>query len=178
MTEPEARSSHPEEVEFQSAAAMTLSEMQATQPWTAPYSAHFEASKTYEPHRSLLHDLMHVTKAVGILSSVAEWADHGSIRHERVDQAEYEGRIADLVMCAMHMATNPPPGYRPFDVQRAVVERVERVNGVPWTTPTCSCGSVALYAEDPPRTGPHHQRSCARWHPVSPCGSGRDGTDA
>jgi hypothetical protein len=29
--------------------------------------------------------------------------------------------------------------------------------------PSCSCGSRALYAEDPPRLGPHHQMSCARW---------------
>lgn len=111
---------------------MTLSHMQATQPWTAPYSVEFEQSKKSEPHRSLLHDLMHVTKAVGILSSVAEWADHGSLRIARVDQAEYEGRIADLVMCALHMANNPPFGYESFDLERAVIERTERVNGVTW----------------------------------------------
>ena len=116
----------------------TLAWMQRTQPWTAPYSRAFVASKNgqgrvdAEPHRSLMHDLMHVTKAVGILASIAEWADHGSVRTGRVDQAEYEGRIADLVMCALHMANNPPEGYETFDLQRAVIERVERVNGVAW----------------------------------------------
>jgi hypothetical protein len=120
--------------------------MQRTQPWTAPYSREFEHSKRGdtdpmcphspyllpEQHRPLTHDLLHVTKAVGILASIAEWADHGSIRTERVDQAEFEGRIADLVMCALHMANNPPEGYDQFELQRAVIERVERVNGVKW----------------------------------------------
>ena len=115
--------------------ALSLAQMQSTQPWTAPYSEHFETSKRAEPHRSLMHDLMHVTKAVGVLSSIAEWADHGSIRTERVDQAEYEGRIADLVMCALHMANNPPQGYAAFVLHRAVVSRVERVNGVAWEAP-------------------------------------------
>lgn len=125
---------------------LTLAWMQRTQPWTAPYSLSFEASKRgchpdddgqltgyrTEPHRSLMHDLMHVTKAVGVLASIAEWADHGNIRTERVDQAEYEGRIADLVMCALHMANNPPEGYAEFELQNSVVERVERVNNVTW----------------------------------------------
>jgi hypothetical protein len=35
----------------------------------------------------------------------------------------------------------------------------------------CSCGSVALYAEDPPRLGPHHYRSCSRWR-ASTCTCG------
>ena len=29
--------------------------------------------------------------------------------------------------------------------------------------PTCSCGSIALYAEDPPTLGPHHYASCGRY---------------
>ena len=123
----------------------SLREMQETQPWSAPYSREFENSKrggggwsphdperAPEPHRSLMHDLMHVTKAVGILASIAEWADHGSVRLERVDQAEYEGRIADLIMCALHMANNPPSGYEQFDLQQAVIDRVERVNKTAW----------------------------------------------
>jgi hypothetical protein len=125
---------------------MSLREMQRTQPWTAPYSSAFEASKLgligglrdhrdAEPHRSLMHDLMHVTKAVGILSSIAEWADHGNVRLDRVDQAEFEGRIADLVMCALHMANNPPRGYDSFDLYVTVVDRVERVNGIEWDMP-------------------------------------------
>jgi len=118
---------------------MSLREMQRTQPWTAPYSSAFEASKLglghaggAEPHRSLMHDLMHVMKAVGILSSIAEWADHGTVRLDRVDQAEFEGRIADLVMCALHMANNPPRDYDSFDLYVTVVDRVERVNGIEW----------------------------------------------
>lgn len=111
-----------------------LRSMQATQPWTAPYSPAFYTSVNSddERHRWLMHDLMHVTKAVGILASIAEWADHGSIRTERVDQAEYEGRIADLIMCALHMANNPPEGYGSFDLLDAVLDRVSRVNRVDW----------------------------------------------
>lgn len=132
--------------------------MQATQPWTAPYSREFMYSKRGddspsfhspylrpERHRSLMHDLMHVTKAIGVLASIAEWADHGSIRTQRVDQDEYEGRIADLIMCALHMANNPPEGYAQFDLERAVIERVERVNGVSWTTE----GAVNDFADSP-----------------------------
>jgi hypothetical protein len=111
---------------------MNLHTMQQTQPWTAPYSPEYEQSKATEPHRSLLHDLMHIHKATGILSSIAEWADHGRVSLERVDQQEYEGRVSDLVMCALHIANNPPPGYHTFDLMDAVIERVERVNGVTW----------------------------------------------
>jgi hypothetical protein len=71
----------------------------------------------------------HITKAVGILSSIAEWADHGRVRLDRVPQDEYEGRVADLVMCALHIANNPPEGYARFDLERAVVTRTEAVNG-------------------------------------------------
>ena len=111
---------------------MTLRQMQETQPWTAPYSDAFNASAESEPHRWLEHDLLHVTKAVGILASIAEWADHKTIRYDRVDQAEFEGRISDLVMCALHMANNPPAGYTSFDLYEAVVDRVERVNQTSW----------------------------------------------
>ena len=111
---------------------MNLRTMQDTQPWTAPYSTWFGISKDHEPHRPLMHDLMHVTKAVGILASVAEWADHDRINIGRVNQDEYEGRIADLVMCALHMANNPPKGYGQFDLETAVISRVERVNNVTW----------------------------------------------
>lgn len=30
-------------------------------------------------------------------------------------------------------------------------------------TASCSCGSCSLYAEDPPRLGPHHYASCSRF---------------
>lgn len=109
---------------------MGLGRMQYTQPWTAPYSPAFEYSKLVEEHRTLMHDLMHLTKAIGILASIAEWADHGRLRQDRVDQGEYEGRVADLVMCALHIANNPPTGYTAFDLETAVIKRVERVNGV------------------------------------------------
>lgn len=111
---------------------MNLREMQATQPWNALYSSRFVDSVQNEKHRWLTHDLLHVTKAVGILASIAEWADHGSIRTERVSQEEFEGRIADLVMCALHMANNAPKGYREFDLLNAVVNRVDRVNNADW----------------------------------------------
>jgi hypothetical protein len=106
-----------------------LATMQNTQPWTAPYSDAFEASYDAEQHRRLTHDLLHITKAVGILASIAEWADHGRVRLDRVPQDEYEGRVADLVMCALHIANNPPEGYERFDLERAVITRTEAVNG-------------------------------------------------
>ena len=31
--------------------------------------------------------------------------------------------------------------------------------------PRCVCGSRSLYAEEPPRLGPHHQAACSRWLP-------------
>lgn len=125
---------------------MNLREMQQTQPWTAPYSRDFLSSADFgESHRWLMHDLMHVTKAVGVLSSVAEWADHGDVRHEKVDQAEYQGRIADLVMCALHMANNPPKGYEEFDLLDVVVERVDRVNKTDWNEIVRKLRSAAAF---------------------------------
>lgn len=113
--------------------AMDLAEMQTRQPWKLEYSEEFLASiQDRGLHRSLAHDLHHIIKACGILSSIAEWADHGDTRKDRVSQKEFEARIADLVICAMHMASHTPFGYKEFNIYDAVVGRITDVNGPDW----------------------------------------------
>lgn len=114
---------------------MSLREMQRTQPWQANpwYTKEFENSVAAgEQHRWLAHDLAHIMKAVGVLASIVEGADHGRVRHDLATQADFEKRVADLVICALHIANNPTWGYSAFDLYGAVVERVETVNGVAW----------------------------------------------
>jgi hypothetical protein len=48
------------------------------------------------------------------------------------------------------------PFWRP--IERATV-----------TLPPCTCGSIALYAEEPPRMGDHHAQACQRWEPRRAC---------
>jgi hypothetical protein len=109
----------------------TLAEMQAGQPWTAPYSKAYRESRDEggEGHRDALHALAHVVKAAGVLVSVCEWADHSDVRLDRVSQVDWQNRIADLVMNALYLANHPPPGYDRFNLQGAVVARTEQVNG-------------------------------------------------
>lgn len=104
--------------------------MQATQPWNVQYSLNYRNNKLVEPHRSLMHDLMHITKAVGVLSSIAEWADHEVLNLDRINQEEYQHRIADLIMCAIHISNHPPIGYHVFDLEEEVISRTETVNKV------------------------------------------------
>lgn len=126
-TEPVAPPSTPD-------GSLSLSEMQANQPWTAPYSAAYLESRDSlgEVHRDAMHAVLHLVKALGVLASVSEWADHTGgqpPRLDRVGQAEWEGRISDLVMCALYLANHPPNGYARFDLQQAVVDRTKQVNG-------------------------------------------------
>lgn len=121
------------EATFHPARPMTMREMQRTQPWDVAYTDEFYYSiDRGERHRVMMHDLMHLTKSIGILCSIAEWYDHGMDPTTRVSQQEFENRLADLVMCAMHISNHPPRDYNPVDLFQAVVTRVNAVNGTNW----------------------------------------------
>lgn len=76
-------------------------------------------------HKDFAHALLHVFKAAGKLSAVIDNAEHGGsdFKPEEVDPY-----VADLVICALRMA-NTCPG-RVFDLERAVIERIEKKNDV------------------------------------------------
>ncbi len=116
-------------------AALSLRQMQARLPWTIPYSPAFVASP--EPHRNLAHDVMHVMKSLGRIATLAEDFDHGRPPRMTVDQLAKE--LADLPICAMHMAKTNPLGA--IDLHDAVVKNSEMRNEAP--------GALSQTTEDP-----------------------------
>lgn len=106
---------------------MNLRELQEKLPWTVHYNRKFRASEV--AHKDFQHALIHVIKASGKISSVINDAEHGGhdFNHESI--APY---VADLVVCALRMANTSP---KPFDLESAVIERIEKKNGVIITDP-------------------------------------------
>jgi hypothetical protein len=102
---------------------MTIRELQKSLPWTIRYDRDFRASPV--GHKDFQHALIHVMKATGKLASVVNDAEHAGSVFPPVEIDRY---IADLVICALRMA-NTIPG-RLLDLETAVVERIERKNGV------------------------------------------------
>jgi hypothetical protein len=104
---------------------MKISELQERQPWVIPYSPEFIDSQRREGHRYLTHDLLHVYKSLGKIAALAERIDHGREPNMTVD--ELAGEVADLVICALHIASNNPLGA--FSLQGAVLTAIDRRNG-------------------------------------------------
>lgn len=102
---------------------LTIRELQSQLPWTVHYHRDFRASPM--AHKDFAHSLTHVTKACGKLAAVVNDAEHGGsdFSQEKVDRY-----VADLVVCALRMATTCPG--RQIDLQRAVEDRIENKNGV------------------------------------------------
>lgn len=105
--------------------ALSLREMQERLPWTIPYSPAFVASP--EPHRNLAHDVMHVMKSLGRIAALAEDFDHG--RPPRMTREQLAKELADLPICALHIAKTNPLG--PIDLHEAVVTHSELRNAAP-----------------------------------------------
>lgn len=107
---------------------VTLSEIQKelAKTWTLEsYSDEFKAGKL--PYRDFDHSLKHVTKATGKLVEMVEEADHGhesSFKTQKV--AKY---LADLVICAVRMASKYP--YGEIDIENAVMARIREKADVP-----------------------------------------------
>lgn len=106
-------------------APLSLRDMQARLPWTIPYSQAFTTSS--EPHRNLTHDVLHVMKSLGRIAAMAEDFDHGRPPRMTVEQLAKE--VADLPICALHIAKTNPLGV--FDLHDAVVRHSEMRNETP-----------------------------------------------
>lgn len=102
---------------------VSLRHLQRVQPRVIPYSAEFQASVAANPWRQVEHDVMHVLKGLGRIAAWAEQADHGTVR--TIPRAEIESNLADLVVCALHIASTLH-----LELEDAVIQNMERRNGV------------------------------------------------
>ena len=100
---------------------LTIRELQSLLPWTVHYHHDFRASPM--SHKDFAHALLHVTKACGKLATVVNDAEHGG---STFTPSEVDRYVADLVVCALRMATTCPG--RQIDLQRAVEDRIEVKN--------------------------------------------------
>ncbi len=108
-----------------SGADKSLRELQASLPWTAHYHRDFRA--TPMTHKDFGHALLHVHKAGGKLAAILDEAEHAGFdwasAEKRADVSKY---VADLVICALRMATTCPDGQ--LDLQRIVEDRLTAKN--------------------------------------------------
>jgi hypothetical protein len=105
----------------------SLSEIQEElhRTWTMEsYSKEFKDGKL--PYRDFQHTLMHIMKATGKLVSMVEEADHGGESFPAKRTANY---LADLVICAIRMASKHP--YGKIDIESAVMARIREKADVP-----------------------------------------------
>ena len=105
---------------------MHLSHLQTHLPWSIAYSEGFLDSQYKEDHRFLIHDVQYVMKGLGRIAGVCEKIDHGKPPGMTVE--ELADNITDLVICALHMASNNPLGQ--FDLERAVIDKIETRNNI------------------------------------------------
>jgi hypothetical protein len=107
----------------------TLRELQTNLPWTIKHSTDFRSNP--QTHKDFAHALHHVSKAVGKLHGFADDMDHDRqiAAESRLPSIKaYQNYIADLVVCALRLANTFPGGH--FDLQDAVVHRIEEKNGI------------------------------------------------
>ena len=103
---------------------MDLKQLQERLPWTIPYSDQFQSNKS--EYADMEHALIHIVKSAGIIAGMIDKADHGE--NEAFHRMNLKERTADFVMCALRIANTAPGGS--FDLERAVIERMEFVNKV------------------------------------------------
>jgi hypothetical protein len=104
---------------------MDLKTLQVRLPWSDKYSADFRADP--RPHKHFAHALAHVHKAGGGLAALVDDMDHrreDALKPELRESAEKY--LADLVICAIRMASVAPGGS--IDLERAVIQRIESKN--------------------------------------------------
>lgn len=100
---------------------LTLNDIQLQLPWTIKYSIDFRSNP--QSHKDFSHAITHAMKAIGKLSAIVDDLDHH--RECGIEPDEY---MADLVICALRMATTYPG--RNIDLNSALIERIESKNGV------------------------------------------------
>lgn len=92
--------------------------------WKDTYSDDFRKSEVV--HKDFTHALLHVMKATGKLSAMAEKVDHHAVARVHAF-VEARKSLADLVICAMRMANTLPAG--PINLHEAIVERLKEKMG-------------------------------------------------
>jgi len=103
----------------------TLRELQSSLPWTGHYHRDFRS--TPMTHKDFAHALLHVHKAGGKLAGIVNDAEHGGVEWAGATVREEVSKyVADLVICALRMATTCPEGQ--IDLQRAVEDRLTDKN--------------------------------------------------
>ncbi len=106
---------------------LTLRQFQTNLPWTVRYSNDFRSSPM--SHKDFAHTLHHVSKAAGKLHGLADDMDHDrAIADDPALRAQYEGYVADLVICAFRLSNTFPGGV--VDLQSVVHKRIEEKNNV------------------------------------------------
>lgn len=103
----------------------TIRELQSGLPWTAHYHRDFRSSS--QTHKDFAHALLHIHKAGGKLATIIDEAEHGGYAWANpAKRAEVAKYVADMVICALRMATTCPDGQ--IDLQRAVEDRLTTKN--------------------------------------------------
>jgi hypothetical protein len=103
----------------------TLRELQSSLPWTAHYHRDFRSSP--QTHKDFGHALLHIHKAGGNLAAILDEAEHGGFDWADPDKRAEAGKyVADMVICALRMATTCPDGQ--MDLQRLVEDRLVAKN--------------------------------------------------
>lgn len=103
----------------------TIRELQTQLPWTGHYHRDFRSNPM--THKDFDHALLHVHKAGGKLAGIINDAEHGGVDWaDPTMRAEVEKYVADLVICALRMATTCPNGQ--IDLQTAVEKRLFEKN--------------------------------------------------
>lgn len=98
-------------------------------PRNQSYSKEFTESKG--KHRHLMHDILHLTKSVGLLARAAEHIDHD----EPVSRYEIRKALADLIIVTTWAARDFPGG--PLDLHQIIEDRIAVIwgNGKPINEP-------------------------------------------
>ena len=107
---------------------VSIRDLQRRLPWTVKYSKDFRNNP--QGHKDFAHALTHVIKAAGKLAEIVDNLDHNKEPNAFGDLEQY---VSDLVVCALRMANTAPDWenqVRPFDLQGAVIKRIETKNGV------------------------------------------------
>ena len=103
----------------------TLRELQSSLPWTAHYHRDFRS--TPMTHKDFAHALLHIHKAGGKLAAIIDEAEHAGFDWADPEKrAEVSKYVADMVICALRMATTCPDGQ--LDLQRIVEDRLAAKN--------------------------------------------------
>lgn len=102
---------------------VSLRHLQANLPWSKKYTTEFIASATENPFRIHTHDVLHVMKSLGQVAAECERVDHGE--EPKLNREQFADRLADLVICALHMANTTST-----DLTDAVVQKIQERNNV------------------------------------------------